>query len=428
MSTKTTLKRIALVAVSALGFGLLSVAPSQATTQRTVSSLTQGTLPVVRAGVTANIPVTAVFAANAANTDTFTVAAKVISAPTGSAHVNNSVNNVNASGGLINITEDSSVLGDGTATFTAFTNASGRFDAQVSENVVINGANGTTSGTFRVSFTPDVAGTYQILVSANAATYTAGNPATVVTVTTAGAPVSVSVSALGRVVEGAPSGFGANLAVTLKDAAGLATILGPNEAINVTTSDTTATVLSASTLSSPSSSGTYTILVEDGTIDADGTAVITFTGSGVLPASLTTNITVTEINTGTASTQATLTSATGYAGTSPTYYTAAKSTHTFTFASVVSADTKYAVVVDATGAGARDYATSVTVPAADDTADFSVAQALSATGITSVSVGIASGGSAIANPIVINYEAPVANKIAIEGTSSLLLATGGSVK
>jgi len=30
MSTKTTLKRIALVAVSALGFGLLSVAPSSA--------------------------------------------------------------------------------------------------------------------------------------------------------------------------------------------------------------------------------------------------------------------------------------------------------------------------------------------------------------------------------------------------------------
>ena len=37
MSTKTTLKRIALVAVSAMGFGLLSVAPSSAATARTTT-------------------------------------------------------------------------------------------------------------------------------------------------------------------------------------------------------------------------------------------------------------------------------------------------------------------------------------------------------------------------------------------------------
>jgi hypothetical protein len=123
-----------------------------------------------------------------------------------------------------------------------------------------------------------------------------------------------------------------------------------------------------------------------------------------------------------------LTSATGYAGSATPYYTAAKSSHTFTFAATVSADTTYGIVVDATGTGARDYATNITVPAADDTVDFSVAQAFSSTGVTEISVGTVAAGSAVAAPIVIKREAAVANKIAIEGQSSLLLATGGSVR
>jgi len=56
MSTKTTLKRIALVAVSALGFGLMTaVAPANAT-PATVTSIVVGTVPQGRVGVTSAIP------------------------------------------------------------------------------------------------------------------------------------------------------------------------------------------------------------------------------------------------------------------------------------------------------------------------------------------------------------------------------------
>jgi hypothetical protein len=65
MSTKTTFKRIALVAVAALGFGVLSVVPSQAT----VSALTVSTPTAGTAG-----------AAGAANTDTNTASTFSVSA------------------------------------------------------------------------------------------------------------------------------------------------------------------------------------------------------------------------------------------------------------------------------------------------------------------------------------------------------------
>jgi hypothetical protein len=425
MSTKTTFKRVALVAVAALGLGVLtSVAPANATANKAVSSLTAGTMPAARPGVVANLPVTAVFAASAATTDTITVAAKVISAPTGSV-LYNTTSTANSAGALLDITEASSAFTDATGTFTYFTNASGLTDAQVSENLVVSGTVGTTSGTFLVALKPDVAGTYQILVSGNAATWTAGNPSTVLTVTTTGAPTSLTVSTVGKVVEGAPSGFGANIQVTLKDAAGAATVLGTNEAITVTTSNSTATTLSASTLSSPVA-GVYTILVEDSTIAADGTAVITFTGSGLLPATLTSNTTVSIVDTETLTEQLTLTSATGYYGTSPTYYTSAKSSHGFTLAKAITTDADYAIVVDATGTGARDYATSVAIAAADDTAAFAISQAFSSTGVTAVSVGTSSAGTAVASPIVINREAAVANDIAAAGQTSILMATAGS--
>jgi len=56
MSTKTSIKRVALVAVSALGFGLLSVAPSNAANIGTSPiTLTAPTSPV--AGVAASVTV-----------------------------------------------------------------------------------------------------------------------------------------------------------------------------------------------------------------------------------------------------------------------------------------------------------------------------------------------------------------------------------
>ena len=80
MSTKTTFKRVALVTVAALGFGLLSVAPSNATPQ-TPSLITVGTSAAGGSGTTASSPVTFQLPAGFAIGDTITVGARVITAP-----------------------------------------------------------------------------------------------------------------------------------------------------------------------------------------------------------------------------------------------------------------------------------------------------------------------------------------------------------
>jgi len=82
MSTKTTIKRIALVSVAALGFGLLSVVPSNAAAQLdsvTVSAATgtQETTDTLTAG---SVLVTATLA-GIAGTDTLTVTASIVSGP-----------------------------------------------------------------------------------------------------------------------------------------------------------------------------------------------------------------------------------------------------------------------------------------------------------------------------------------------------------
>ena len=81
MSTKTTFKRVALVAVAALGFGVLSsVAPATAA-QQTPSLITFGTPVSAASGTTATIPVTFQLPAGFAIGDTIVVGARVITAP-----------------------------------------------------------------------------------------------------------------------------------------------------------------------------------------------------------------------------------------------------------------------------------------------------------------------------------------------------------
>ena len=58
MSTKTTFKRVALVAVAALGLGVVtSVAPASANGAITPTAVTVGTIPASAVGSTINIPV-----------------------------------------------------------------------------------------------------------------------------------------------------------------------------------------------------------------------------------------------------------------------------------------------------------------------------------------------------------------------------------
>ena len=80
MSTKTTFKRIALVTVAALGFGLLSVAPSSAVTQSDTLAL-GATATSVTTGTAASTTLTQTFLGN--NGDTMTVTVSLVSGPTG---------------------------------------------------------------------------------------------------------------------------------------------------------------------------------------------------------------------------------------------------------------------------------------------------------------------------------------------------------
>jgi hypothetical protein len=85
MSTKTTFKRVALVTVAALGFGLLSIVPSSAVATGDTLSIDAATDTAVT-GETATAVVTQTFVGLAA-TDSMSVQALITSAPTGGAGV-----------------------------------------------------------------------------------------------------------------------------------------------------------------------------------------------------------------------------------------------------------------------------------------------------------------------------------------------------
>jgi hypothetical protein len=98
MSTKTTFKRIALVAVASLGFGVLtSVAPASATANLTPTAVSAGTASVHRPGIMGSTTITVTHPAAAEDTDTFVVSARVMSAPATSRLFNNTVDTFNTS-------------------------------------------------------------------------------------------------------------------------------------------------------------------------------------------------------------------------------------------------------------------------------------------------------------------------------------------
>ena len=98
MSTKTTFKRVALVAVASLGFGVLtSVAPTSATANLTPTAVSAGTASVHRPGITGSTTITVTHPGTLADTDTYVVSARVTSAPATSKFFNNTVDTFNTS-------------------------------------------------------------------------------------------------------------------------------------------------------------------------------------------------------------------------------------------------------------------------------------------------------------------------------------------
>jgi hypothetical protein len=331
MSTKTTFKRIALVAVVSLGFGVLtSVAPASATPVNP-TLVTVGSVPVAQVGVTHSTPITFT-APFAASTDTHVVTVRIMSAPAGSAYASVIGNNKTAAGVVCNgstnswITNDcyatgSTVAADIDINSTGTASTAGTVDTEVTGTsrpevaaTLTVGASTTTTTMAKIDIMPDVAGTYTVLVSTSIrlqavanSTYAAGDASATYTFSTGAAVTSVTMAA----VTGAPTGGSTNgqiYKVTIKDAAGAVSQLSSGQAINLTsnvsttnigeitagcTSSCTATYngagVTAGLDSTNFSNGVAYIQIKDATAAA-ADAVITATGSGTLADTVTSTV------------------------------------------------------------------------------------------------------------------------------------------
>jgi hypothetical protein len=198
MSTKTTFKRVALVAVAALGLGVLATVPSQATVQAaslTLSSATSTQLTNETSTASAAVATVSFLASDLA--DTVTVTAYLMSAPAGNTVVpvmqvsetTSAVVRDNAAGGsalAVGAQED-----DQTLSINSSANSATAVTAKL--KVYMNSA--TVAGTYVVKLVPSVAGgggvidttgvTLTITVSTNPATDTVAASATSIITTAA---------------------------------------------------------------------------------------------------------------------------------------------------------------------------------------------------------------------------------------------------
>ena len=322
MSTKTTFKRIALVAVAALGFGMLANVPANAAAIAP-TSIVVGTIPTAQVGVATTVPVTVTLPLTATTADTFTLVARVTSSPTGSAFRSVAANDtlktgVIASGSTvaasINITAPSTNTG---ALTTAVAMASGvsvgaNFSPSVAQ-VAAAAVAGVFNVTLNVVVTPDFAGSYSVLVSTNGDTnstvdsdsdYTAGDANTSFVFTTAAAVSTVTLAAVtGSGIAG--SNTGVLFSATLKDAAGTVAQLGVNETITFSSPSTTETIVGIAAVGGAnigSAAATY-VATSANFVNGVGyfrwvntaaeTAVITATGSGLLSSSVVGTLSIT---------------------------------------------------------------------------------------------------------------------------------------
>ena len=208
MSTKTLRKRIALVAVSALGFGLISAAPSSAA-DRAAVSVASVTVAPVRAGDAKNVTVKLNYGATGS---TFTAA--------DTATAGSVVRAIILSGPTVATTAPS--LGSAVVTSSAITTFAATLNSTADR--------ATISPT--LSITPNNAGTYTLLVWVDESGTGGGNDTlagvadvqSTVTFTTAGAPASVVFDSVAKTGTMGLTNAG-TFDFTLLDAAGKATYL-----------------------------------------------------------------------------------------------------------------------------------------------------------------------------------------------------------
>ena len=401
MSTKTTLKRIALAAVSAMGFGLLSVIPVQTASAAQVqaTSVVVGAVPSARAGSASFIPFKVYIPSGLSGTDTLVINAEVASAPVATAV--NSASALNSGGtiagndgGAFLCLNDVAAACDDTDIAASSAEDHGRANTTRTSGLdeganAFTGVAASTTGAYTLTtteksqgyvelyavVTPDVAGSYTIMLSTNdddnraAGTgtelYLAGDVSTTFTLTTAGAPTGVSVTQLagGAIHAGSPNGVPLTIAVSGGLLAGQESIdltaSGASGAISATAGGTYTTTLGLT--ASSFTNGQATVWLKS-TGTAAGTISLTARGGGALPASVTATKTFTvNVATGSATamteeapaTTATyaMTNATGSAGTGTLTVTELSTSQKigFTFTDYAATRYGYVTVTDTAG-------------------------------------------------------------------------------
>jgi hypothetical protein len=166
MSTKTTFKRIALVTVAALGFGVMSVVPSKAASAADTLTLSSATASMKDSETSTATTATVAFYSDSAN-DSITVTAYVTSAPAGSLAVPSlslvETSNAWVAAGPARVVSDSNLVGaDLNQAITVASNAQPKY---VSAKVKIEMESPSTpqaaavkAGTYVLTLVPTVTG------------------------------------------------------------------------------------------------------------------------------------------------------------------------------------------------------------------------------------------------------------------------------
>jgi len=245
MSTKTTFKRIALVAVAALGLGVLtSVAPASAVNGQTATSISVGTIPASRVGQAVVVPVTIYLPATAVANDTITISAQLTSAPLSGGTANAAsegrpaATDANDAAELIDVTttagaalasgtnETGRTVAAGTTcdSYTGNTSTQTQWACAIQDEFVIT-SSAVELGYVKigVKLTPDVAGSYTVMVATNATGFdgfVAGSPTANFTVSTGVSPTTVTITNVkgSSILAGSPNG--ALIKLTLNGALG----------------------------------------------------------------------------------------------------------------------------------------------------------------------------------------------------------------
>ena len=286
MSTKTSIKRIAAVAAVALTFGGFSAVSAHAADNLNITAISAGTSAPARVGVLGGTTAITITVPTGPYNDTVT--AQIVSAPTTPA--------VSASAVL------TFANGSGSTYPSGVSYSSSSSTAGVAKAVITNTTNGSSGkNTFQLSLNADVAGSYTILVTADggASGYTTGAISTSYTITTAGAPTTLTLASYAGQVTNKDEATGGQLfKLTMKDANGNATVLGSNEAIKMSSADSSVTVVAGSSGTAfgaaSDASGSYYTRVTGYSTLATGSSTLTATGSGLISSSVTTNASVTE--------------------------------------------------------------------------------------------------------------------------------------